>query len=132
MNYPKTRLRRLRYNKNIRKLFEDININKSDLIQPIFIVEGDNIKKEIKSLKGQYQLSIDNTITFCKELIENGINSIILFGVSSKKDETGEISCSSDSIIPKAIKECSVLSETKQNFFGADPTDRPDRLTDRT
>ena len=105
MNYPKTRLRRLRYNKNIRKLFEDININKSDLIQPIFIVEGDNIKKEIKSLKGQYQLSIDNTITFCKELIENGINSIILFGVSSKKDETGEISCSSESIIPKAIKE---------------------------
>ena len=88
MNYPKTRLRRLRYNKNIRKLFEDININKSDLIQPIFIVEGDNIKKEIKSLKGQYQLSIDNTITFCKELIENGINSIILFGVSSKKDDT--------------------------------------------
>ena len=105
MNYPKTRLRRLRYNKNIRKLFEDININKSDLIQPIFIVEGDNIKKEIKSLKGQYQLSIDNTITFCKELIENGINSIILFGVSSKKDEKGEISCSSESIIPKAIKE---------------------------
>ena len=105
MNYPKTRLRRLRYNKNIRELFEDININKSDLIQPIFIVEGDSIKKEIKSLKGQYQLSIDNTITFCKKLIENGINSIILFGVSSKKDETGEISCSSESIIPKAIKE---------------------------
>ncbi len=105
MNYPKTRLRRLRYNKNIRELFEDISINKSDLIQPIFIVEGDSIKKEIKSLKGQYQLSIDNTITFCKELIENGINSIILFGVSSKKDETGEISCSGESIIPKAIKE---------------------------
>ena len=105
MNYPKTRLRRLRYNKNIRELFEDISINKSDLIQPIFIVEGDSIKKEIKSLKGQYQLSIDNTITFCKDLIENGIKSIILFGVSSKKDETGEISCSGESIIPKAIKE---------------------------
>ena len=48
MNYPKTRLRRLRYNKNIRKLFEDININKSDLIQTIFILEIDKIKKEIK------------------------------------------------------------------------------------
>ena len=105
MNYPKTRLRRLRYNKNIRELFEDININKSDLIQPIFIVEGYDIKKEIKSLKGQYQMSIDKTITFCQELIENGINSIILFGVSSKKDENGEISCSIESIIPKAIKE---------------------------
>ena len=64
MNYPKTRLRRLRYNKNIRELFEDIKINKSDLIQPVFLVEGNNIKKEIKSLKGQYQLSIDNAITF--------------------------------------------------------------------
>ena len=46
MNYPKTRLRRLRYNKNIRKLFEDININKSDLIQPIFIVEVIILKKK--------------------------------------------------------------------------------------
>ena len=105
MNYPKTRLRRLRYNRNIRNMFEDITVNKSDLIQPIFLVEGKNIKKEIKSLRGQFQLSIDNALDFCKSLINEGVNSIILFGVSSKKDDTGEISCSIESIVPKAIKE---------------------------
>lgn len=105
MNYPRTRLRRLRYNKNVRELFEDVSIAKSDLIQPVFLVEGKNIKKEIKSLSGQYQLSIDNALIFCTNLINKGINSIILFGVSSKKDDTGKISCSSKSIVPKAIKE---------------------------
>lgn len=105
MNYPKTRLRRLRYNKNIRKLFEDVNISKSDLIQPIFLVDGKNIKKEIKSLRGQFQLSIDKALDFCQNLINEGVSSIILFGVSSKKDDTGKISCSSESIVPKAIKE---------------------------
>ena len=105
MNYPRTRLRRLRYNKNVRELFEDVSIAKSDLIQPVFLVEGKKIKKEIKSLSGQYQLSIDNALIFCTNLINEGINSIILFGVSSKKDDTGKISCSSKSIIPKAIKE---------------------------
>ena len=105
MNYPRTRLRRLRYNKNVRELFEDVSIAKSDLIQPVFLVEGKNIKKEIKSLSGQYQLSIDNALIFCKNLINEGINSIILFGVSSKKDDTGKISCSSKSIVPKAIQE---------------------------
>lgn len=105
MNYPRTRLRRLRYNKNVRELFEDVSIAKSDLIQPVFLVEGKKIKKEIKSLSGQYQLSIDNALIFCTNLINEGINSIILFGVSSKKDDTGKISCSSKSIVPKAIKE---------------------------
>lgn len=105
MNYPRTRLRRLRYNKNVRELFEDVSIAKSDLIQPVFLVEGKNIKKEIKSLSGQYQLSIDNALIFCTNLINEGINSIILFGVSSKKDDTGKISSSSKSIVPKAIKE---------------------------
>ena len=57
MNYPKTRLRRLRYNKNVRSLFEDVSVSKSDLIQPVFLVDGKNIKKEIKSLSGQFQLS---------------------------------------------------------------------------
>ena len=113
MNYPRTRLRRLRYNKNVRELFEDVSVDKSDLIQPIFLVDGKNIKKEIKSLSGQFQLSIDNALDYCRILIKNGINSVILFGVSSEKDETGKISCSSESIVPKAIKEI-------KNKFGKD------------
>ena len=105
MKFPNKRLRRLRYNKNIRNLFEDVFLSKSDLIYPIFVCEGKNVKKEIPSLPNQYQLSIDNVKKICKELLKKNIKSIILFGVSSKKDETGLIACSEDSIVPKTVKE---------------------------
>ena len=105
MNYPETRLRRLRYNKIIREMFEDIKIFPQDLIYPIFICEGQNIKNEIKSLDGQFQMSIDNAIKICKNLLELKINKILLFGVVSKKDDSGEIACNSNSIIPLAISK---------------------------
>ena len=105
MNYPETRLRRLRYNKIIREMFEDIKIFPQDLIYPIFICEGQNIKNEIKSLDGQFQMSIDNAIKLCKNLLELKINKILLFGVVSKKDDSGEIACNSNSIIPLAISK---------------------------
>ena len=105
MNFPTNRLRRLRYNKILRNMIEDVRINSSDLICPIFIIEGTNIKEPIDTMPGQYRYSIDQAVKLCKELILNKINSIILFGIPLKKDNTGEISCNSNSIIPKAIKE---------------------------
>jgi porphobilinogen synthase len=105
MNYPQSRLRRLRYNKIVREMCEDINILPKDLIYPIFVCEGENIKNEIKSLVGQHQISIDNVVKLCKNLIDLNINKILLFGVVNEKDETGNIACSSESIIPKAIRQ---------------------------
>ena len=69
------------------------------------IRDRNNTKNEIKSLPGQYQLSIDNVLVLCKDLKKSGIQNIIIFGISSKKDETGEISCNQKSIVPMAIKE---------------------------
>ena len=105
MNYPNSRLRRLRYNSNIRSLLEDVHLKTSDLIYPVFVCEGENIKQEIKSLPGQFRYSIDNLLSLIEELISLNINSILLFGVSDKKDESGEIACDNKSIIPKAIKK---------------------------
>ena len=105
MNFPKTRMRRLRYNKILRELVEDTRVVASDLIYPIFITEGSKIKEPINSMPGQYRYSIDESIILCEELLKYNINSIILFGIVSKKDETGEISCNSNSVIPKAIVE---------------------------
>ena len=104
MNYPNSRLRRLRYNSNIRSLLEDVHLKTSDLIYPVFVCEGENIKQEIKSLPGQFRYSIDNLLSLIEELISLNINSILLFGVSDKKDESGDIACDNKSIIPKAIK----------------------------
>ena len=105
MNYPESRLRRLRHNKIIREMFEDIKIFPQDLIYPIFVCEGKNIKNKINSLEGQFQISIDNVIKLCKKLIDLKINKILLFGVVSKKDISGEISCNSKSIIPQTISK---------------------------
>ena len=105
MAYPKTRLRRLRYNQKIRDLVEETRLNVKDLIYPIFVCEGENIKEEIKTLPGQYQLSIDNVLNLCDQLIEKKIGSIILFGLPSKKDEEGRVSHDDNGIVQRAIKE---------------------------
>ena len=105
MSYPKTRLRRLRYNKVIRDLVDDTNLSTKDLIYPIFVCEGKNIKKEITSMPGQFQLSIDNVLKICDELVSKNIYSIILFGTPSKKDEEGLVASDENGIVQRAIKE---------------------------
>jgi len=103
MNFPTTRMRRLRYNKILRNMIEDTHIHSSDLIYPIFVTEGTNVKEPIESMPGQFRHSIDHTILLCEELLSNNIKSIILFGIVKEKDDTGKISCSSKSIVPKTI-----------------------------
>ena len=105
MSYPRTRLRRLRYNKVIRDLVDDTNLSTKDLIYPIFVCDGKNIKKEITSMPGQFQLSIDNVLKICDELVSKNIYSIILFGTPSKKDEEGLVASDENGIVQRAIKE---------------------------
>ena len=104
MNYPQIRLRRLRQNKILRELVSENKININDLIYPIFICEGKNIKKEIKSMPGQYTMSIDIAITKCNEALLLGIKSFLLFPVSKIKDEDGSCGISQDNILQKSIK----------------------------
>ena len=103
MSYPKTRLRRLRYNPLLRDLVKETRISTNDLIYPMFVCEGENIKNEIPSMPNQYQLSIDNLLIECKRAISKGIKSILLFGIPDIKDDTGNIACSQSSIVQKAI-----------------------------
>jgi porphobilinogen synthase len=105
MSFPKTRLRRLRYNPILRDLVKETQISVDDLIYPMFVCEGENIRNIISSMPGQYQLSIDNFITECKNIISKGIKSILIFGIPENKDENGEIACQENSIVQKAIKE---------------------------
>ena len=105
MTFPKTRLRRLRYNPILRELVRETQISVDDLIYPMFVCTGKNIRNEISSMPGQYQMSIDNFIIECKNVISKGIKSILIFGIPEKKDESGEIACEENSIVQMAIKE---------------------------
>ena len=101
----KVRLRRLRYNKTVRDLFEDTHLRPQDLIYPIFVCEGKNIKNEIKSMPGQYQVSVDSLPSLCNKLIELNIKSVILFGVPDKKDDDGKVAQDDNGIVQRAVKE---------------------------
>ena len=114
MTFPETRLRRIRYNPIIRDLISDTNLSVKDLIFPVFVCDGKNIKKEIPSMPGQYQFSIDNLILKCKEIVDKGIKAILIFGVSKLKDSTGDIACMENNIVQRALK---ALKDEKINLL---------------
>lgn len=104
-NYPTQRLRRLRYNPIVRDMVRETELSKNDLIYPMFVRPGENIKNEIKSMPGIYQLSIDNLIKECKEVRDLGIPAVILFGIPEHKDDKGSEAYDPNGIIQRAIRE---------------------------
>ena len=103
--YPTLRMRRLRGTTSIRSLLTETVVSLNDIIKPVFIVPGTNIKKEINSLPGQFQLSIDEFIIDAKKSFGLGIKALLLFGIPEYKDDTGSSSLSDDGIIQKALRE---------------------------
>jgi porphobilinogen synthase len=110
-NYPTKRLRRLRYNPLIRDMVRETELSKNDFIYPLFVVPGENVKKEVKSMPGVYQLSIDNLVKECKEVASLGIPAVILFGIPKHKDEIGSEAYDPEGIIQRAVR--AVKSEVK-------------------
>lgn len=96
--------RRLRKNENIRSMIRETVLRIDDFIYPLFVVEGENIKKEISSMKGVYHFSIDKLMDEIKELLDLGIKSIILFGIPNEKDEVGSEGYAKNGIIQKSIR----------------------------
>lgn len=86
----------------IRDMFRETSLSANDLIYPLFIVEGENIKKEISSMPFQFQFSVDKVLIECHEILELGIKAVILFGIPYEKDEKGTQAYAEDGIIQKA------------------------------
>jgi len=103
--FPTNRLRRLRRTAELREMFRETRLSKTDLIYPLFIVEGSGVKKEISSMPGQFQMSIDNILRECDELRALGITSVLLFGIPAEKDEVGSGAYDDNGIIQKAVRE---------------------------
>ncbi|NJM51996.1 MAG: porphobilinogen synthase [Blastocatellia bacterium] len=109
-NFPVSRLRRLRKTPALREMFRETRLTKSDFIFPLFVTEGTNVKREISSMPNIFQLSIDNILRECEELLNLGIKAVLLFGIPDLKDETGSSGYVSDGIVQKAT------AEIKKNF----------------
>lgn len=103
--------RRVRETAAIRAMVRENILTANDFIYPIFVVEGENIKEEIKSMEGNYHWSIDRLEEVITEVVNCGIKGIILFGIPDIKDECGSSAFDSDGIVQRAIKKVRELSK---------------------
>jgi len=116
--YPITRLRRLRQNPILRSMVSETQVTHNDLVMPLFVCHGKNVRNPISSMPGNFQLSVDQVVEECKKLVAVGIKSILLFGIPETKDETGACATHDDSIVQRAI--IAIKKEIKDIYIIAD------------
>ncbi len=102
--FPLRRMRRLRSKPLLRDMVRETELSVKDFIYPLFVVHGSNIKKEINSMPGVFQMSIDVLVEECKEVAGLGIPAVILFGIPAKKDEVGSEAYDDNGIIQQAVR----------------------------
>ncbi len=110
------RFRRLRLNAHLRDLVQETSLQKTDFIYPLFIKSGKNYKKEIESMPGVFQMSIDEILKECEVLKSLGLYAIILFGIPETKDSIGSDALCEHGIIASAIK---AIKEAHPDMFVA-------------
>lgn len=104
MLFPDYRPRRLRQNETLRRMIRETSLTVNDLILPLFVIDGRDVKNPISSMPGHFQLSIDNFLKTAKEAHELGIPAIVLFGIPEKKDALGTSAYAENGIVQKAIR----------------------------
>lgn len=98
------RMRRLRVNEAMRSLVRETSLSKSDLVYPIFIIEGTDIKNPVASMPGIFQYSIDRFEEELDRIVEAGIRAILIFGIPAHKDEKGSEAYNDEGITQRAIR----------------------------
>lgn len=86
-------------------MIRETEVNRDDLIMPYFVCPGEYVRNPIRSMPGNFQLSIDLLVNEVNDLVaQTGIDKILLFGIPETKDEDGSIACRADAIVPTAIR----------------------------
>lgn len=104
MRYPVYRPRRLRANENLRRLVRETSLSVDDLIMPLFVRPGRNVRNPISSMPGNYQFSVDEIVKEAQKAADLGVPGIILFGIPPKKDARGTEGFKKNNIVARAVK----------------------------
>ena len=96
VGFPAVRMRRLRQHPVLRNLVRETTLTVHDLILPLFVRPGRGVRKEIPSMPGNYQLSVDRLVEEVGEAAELGVRAFILFGIPDHKDATGSSAWAED------------------------------------
>ena len=98
------RPRRLRGSETLRKMVRETRIDRSSLIYPMFVMDGENKVEEITSLPGQYRYTVDRMGEELERQLDAGVSSVMLFGIPEKKDEVGSQAYAEDGIVQRAVR----------------------------
>jgi porphobilinogen synthase len=105
MNFPATRLRRLRRTEALRSLVRETHLRPEALIYPLFICPGEGIRKEITSMPNVFNLSLDEAIKEAESAAALGVGGLLLFGLPVEKDEQGSGAWAADGVVQTALRE---------------------------
>jgi porphobilinogen synthase len=104
MPYPIHRKRRLRVSEPMRRLVRETRLESSQFILPLFTCPGKGVRRPIGSMPGNYQLSIDELVKECEDVVVLGIGGVMLFGIPDHKDEIASEAYAEDGIVQRAVR----------------------------
>jgi porphobilinogen synthase len=104
VSFPATRLRRLRRTDALRDLVRETELDPGHLIQPIFVVAGEGLREEVRSMPGIERFSISELVTEAQEIADAGIRAVLLFGVPAAKDEQGSGAYDEEGVVQMAVR----------------------------
>ncbi len=104
MAFPVTRMRRLRTSEAIRSLVRETRLTASSLVYPLFVCPGQGVRREVRSMPGVANLSVDQAVAEAKEAHQLGLPAVILFGLPEKKDEVASGAWTADGIVQQAAR----------------------------
>jgi len=103
--FPTRRLRRLRYNATLREMLAGVRLSRDELISPLFVREGQGIRREIPSMPGQFQHSMDTAIDTARRWTEAGLRAVLLFGIGQAKDAIGSEAWDDNAAVQRLTRE---------------------------
>src|ERR1700758_1019259 len=104
MAFPVTRLRRLRRNEALRSLVRETRLTPESLVYPLFVCPGEGVRKEVRSMPGVFNLSVDEAVREARHAYSLGIPAIILFGLPETKDDVATGAWADDGIVQQATR----------------------------
>jgi len=114
MSFPDTRMRRLRRSESMRALVRETTVEPGDLIYPLFICPGEGVRREVSSMPGVFQLSIDEIVREAEEAASLGLGGLLLFGLPKSKDETGTGAWDENGIVQQGLRALKQSAASKK------------------
>ena len=104
MAFPQNRLRRLRQTPTLRRMVRETRLAPDDFIYPLFVCPGSDVANPVGSMPGVFQHSVDRVVEVCREVADDGIPAVLLFGLPEHKDPVGSSAWSPDGIVQRALR----------------------------